>query len=311
MGKKGKGEKADNKRERSDDEVSPKSTQEAKQTKMEERTMEVILAKLEKLDHLEAIQNDIASMKAAQTEFFSSLKSLGKKVDNLEKDVKLIKDSQNSDETMKEVKRIQRKNNTLEQSLVNDRIIIRNLPLSVYENKSLMKSTVCKILTTLDLDINEDAYDAYAIKVNSKMCANIVMRFVSTLLKVRVIKKFRGMRRERGNDCPWLVENIVEIPNDHHLNGKQITIANKLTSANADLIQQARKHVPSHFNFVFDTPEGLIMVKINDKFHKIEAEDDIEQLIGSTTAKRDESNSQQTPATTGKTRSVAKKKVGG
>lgn len=96
------------------------------------------------------------------------------------------------------------------------------------------------------------------------------------MVKNDILKKFRLMKKSNTN--AFLVENICQITTNHHLNGKLINITNKLTPYNNDLIKTARSYVGSHFEFVLDTVDGEIMVRVNQKFHKVQDETDIMQL---------------------------------
>lgn len=298
------------KRDRVEDEISPTTAQESKQRRMganEESQIGEILAKLKKLDAIDAIQADIASIKTAQANFFDSINKVQSKVENLEKEVEILKSSNASESIKDDMRELRKKDAMREQSLANDTVTIRSLPLEIIDNNGMLQTVIQKIFGELKMEIFESQYEAYATKM--KNSAMIVMKFSSGLLKARVVRKFREVKKKSTVEVPFLVEKIVSLPMDHHLNGTTISIVNKLTIHNAQLIQNARQYVKSHFDFVFDTPENAIMVKAEGKFHRIDDEEDLTQLIEKVESQRNSGikvkQKQHAPSSV-KTRSAAK-----
>jgi archaellum component FlaC len=283
------------KRALSEDEHSPTSKQQRKTLKMDitpEQFKEMMDAikqipemRQQLLDDLPTIKEEMSGMRKAQESMATSLESIKERVQILEEEVQALKENpptEQLEEVMSQIEEIQRENQILQQMKVNNVIMLRNFPIEIKSNATMMKTAVEKLLNTLELNISANDYEAHAIKVRNKNLAFIQMKFSSDILKVRVLKKFRDMKKSTANTnepAPFLIEKLVELSIDHELNGKVLSIQNKLTRANFDLLNAARKFAPSHFEFVFDSPEGNIMIRANGHIHQVLSEREVNELV--------------------------------
>lgn len=272
------------KRRLSSDGVSPNLKQESKSVRIEMGEQEIkdmnnrisgMEKKLEKLDMLDKLDEILAW----QHQHTASISNLEKRVDDLEDHVVVLRERHHEAVSREEFDSIKKKNHTLEQALLNDRLIIMNLPLSIANDKNVFDTTVENIMKALNVPINESHFEAFDGKSRDKKTATVTLKFSSSLLKSRAVRNFRNIKKSIADNCPLLVENLITLPPDHFLNGKRIMISNKLTQHNMQLLKHARTKVPSHFSFVYDTPESIIKAKIGDNFYKIETEDDIDRLV--------------------------------
>lgn len=269
------------------DETPTTKTLESKAWQMSEELFMKLMMSVEAVSvKIEAIQTEVTIVKKTQMEIKESLVSLEKKVENLDMSVENVRESPVYEEISENLRKIKTKAYALDQASLNDRLIMRNLPAEITKDKSMMNAVVKKIFASLDVEINDTQFEAFATKAKDEKSANIVMKLSSEMLKSEVVRKFRKVKKE---GVSLLVNKVANISKNHHLNGKQVMIANKLSSYNFQLMQTARKHVPSHFDFVFDTPESSIMVKIGNNFYQIENEEDIECLIENIEKKKAES----------------------
>lgn len=302
------------KRQLENDEISPNSQQENKKMPSDEVHMknlyenqERIIAQLSKLD---GIQRDVNAIKECSKKFEASLAAMDARVTVVEEELKSLKrdEKQIDDELREEMEKLKARNLSLEQSLLNSQIMIRNVPSHVKESKATLKATTERIFAAMEMDVSENDYESFATVGVNKNVATIHLKFASSIMKTRVVRKFREMRKANEGDPPFIVEKLIGLPMDHELNGKMITISNKLSQQNLATLQHARKFTPAKFEFVFDTPEGNLMVRALGKLHRIFSCDDVDSLLESVdkakavTAKK--SKSQSSPK---QTRSTKKK----
>lgn len=202
--------------------------------------------------------NDIEGIKTTQKSFQDELEVLKNQVGALENELNDLK----------------RQNNSIEQALLNDRITIRNVPLHVLENEENIKSCAMKIIQKIDSTIDGSKYEVRGYKAEDNS-ANFQVRFISSVIKVRFMRKFREMRRQTS----LLIDKIIDLPSDHAQSGKILSITNLLTQQNMKLLYDARKFVGKHFDVVFDTPDCILMVKTGGRFQKIETEKDLKRIV--------------------------------
>jgi hypothetical protein len=228
-------------------------------------------------DMIVSVQTDVVHIKASQEAQSEKFETFRKKIEDIETSFETLRESTLCEKIKEDVSEIKKTTLALDQEMKNDRLILRNLPLEICDNKTSMNSAIKQIFSALELDINDTQFEAFSTKASDRKSANIVMKFSSSIQKSAIIQKYRKSKQQRSS---LLVSKIFKLPESHSLNGKLIVVANKLSSSNAQLMQNARKYVPSHFSFVYDTPDSKIMVNIGDKFHKIENNHDIANLIG-------------------------------
>lgn len=267
------------KRAREFDDISPNSQQNLKVQKPTltmEQKIDLLLADNSK------ILLELSAIRSQNDEFQKSLKNLDGRVSNVESEVQKLKlgKPEVTNDLARQIQQLKVKNNELEQSLINNTIIIRNLPHEIGEEKN-MHEAIKNIFNILEIDIDQASYKAFSKKKdrNDKV-ASIEMKFVSSVQKEKVVSKFREMRKNKQLDVPFAVEKIIGLTVNHELNGKTITISNKLTPHSFQLLQHARKHVPATFTYAYDTPDGSIKVKKGSKTFTIRSIDDVEKLIG-------------------------------
>lgn len=287
------------KRGREDDTISPTSEQKEKNQKMSTFTEKDRLALMQMCSEfssvkadiaaIKAIKEDVAEIKETQSKYLASIEAMESQVERLQRDVDMLKES-GVGNTESELLELRRKNHSMEQLLMNERLVIRNLPIEIKEKKEEVPALVERIFTVLNLDVDCDDFEAYATPTPNKKLAKIEVKFSSAMLKARVLRKFRDVKRRSTDDSPFIVEKIVGLPNDHELNGKLLSITNKLTPHNAQLIKSARKLSPSHFDYAYDSPEGVLFVKIGEKSHRIDDESDIQLLKEEVEKNRETSN---------------------
>lgn len=228
-------------------------------------------------DMIVSVQKDVVHIKISQEAESEKFETFKKKIEDIETSFETLRESTLCEKIIEDVTEIKKTTLSLDQEMRNDRLVLRNLPLEVCDNKSSMNSAIHKVFSALQLDINDTQFEAFSTKALDRKSANIVMKLSSSIQKSAIIQKYRQSKQQRSS---LLVSKVFKLPQNHSLNGKLIVVANKLSSSNAQLMQNARKYVPSHFNFVYDTPDSKIMVNIGDKFHKIENNHDIANLIG-------------------------------
>lgn len=279
MGKSGKNKEIPTKKIES--EFSPTVNEKSNQNvcPIEEKDIRKLISSVERLtEKYDAIQVEIASIKLSQNKIFESHATLEGRVESLEKDLQVLRETDESKMIREELEDIKKKNEALYVAQGNDRVVLRNLPLGIHEDQREMKCVIHKVLGALELDIPDSNFEAFSMKAAETQSTNLVVRFSSSMLKTQVVKKFREAKKSKPFES-LRIENFVTLPQNHHLIGKTLMITNKLDHRSTQLILKARKYVSSHFDFVFDSPDGTIFAKIGRNFHKIESEDDIEQLV--------------------------------
>lgn len=107
------------------------------------------------------------------------------------------------------------------------------------------------------------------------------IKIASDSTKIKVLKKFKAMKNDPNLGTSLLVEKHTTLAPNHPLNGIKLSMANKLTAFNVDLINKARNFAPSHFDYVFDSPDGTIKAKIgkDSRPEIIRCEEDIARLV--------------------------------
>lgn len=285
----------------SDEEFSPESTQPQKlQKKMDISSsdwQEVLagIRKIQSIEHnltsvmqnmtalakseeLEPLRNDIAEIKGSQLIIQDKIVSIERRVTDLENEVDSIKNN-DVNGIISEVDEIRTCTQQLSQINLNNFLIIRHFPIEIKNDRKELCATVQKIFAELQFDIHPNEYDATAMKVRNKELAFIQLKFSSQLLKSKVLSKFRQMKKIEGNEPNFVVEKLTGLPADHALNGTLISMHNRLTKHNIQLLQTARTHVPKYFDFVFDDADGRILAKSGNSFINIGSTEDIEDLI--------------------------------
>lgn len=282
----------------SDDEYSPSSLQQQKVQKKMDISPEVlteILAGIRKIngielnlsnvmqqmarsEELEPLRRDIADIKNSQVIIKEKIESIEKRVSDLENDFDGLKNG-DVEGMIEEVDQIRACTQQLSQNHLNNFLIIRHFPLEIKNDRKELLAAVKKIFTILQFDVRENDYDATAMKVHNKDLAFIQLKFSSQLLKGKVLNRFRQMKKLKENEPQFVVEKITGISADHPLNGTIISMHNRLTRNNIELIQAARTHVPNVFDFVFDDAEGRILAKCGNSFKTISSHQEIETLV--------------------------------
>lgn len=275
----------------SDDEFSPESAQPQKVLKKMEisqeewrevlegiRQINSISQLMAKSEELEPLRQDIADIKNSQIAIKEKIESIEKRVSDLEADFDGLKND-DVEAMISDVEDIKSRTEHFAQINLNNILIIRHFPLEIKSDRTELLSTVKKIFASLQIDITENDYDASAMKVRNMDLAFIQLKFSTQLLKSKVLKKFRQMKKLKENEPSFLTEKYTGLSADHALNGKLITMHNRLTKYNIDLLQAARSHVPKHFDFVFDDADGRILAKSGNTFHNIHTTEDIEILV--------------------------------
>lgn len=202
----------------------------------------------------------------------------------LENDVAKLKQCAEKDESLyDDVFELQQHHNFMEQEQHNDKIIIRGLPLHLNSNRDEMKMCARKIIDALDATVAETQYDVYSFKAPKGSLASLQMTFETSMLKMRLLTKYREMKKDKSADCPFLVEKFTQLPIDDSLNGKSISISNKLSAHTLNLLDEARKYVKSgKFKYCYDTPScQIIAMGADDKKYRLSDENDINAALKS------------------------------
>lgn len=284
------------KRKLSDNEISPSLVKESKFIKMpiseedfkkQSSDIASIMRKLDKLDLLDSMKDEISQIKTSQTEMCNSFKVMEHRVETLERDVSEMRESKSVEQLQDEVRRLNDKNNALETKIhrmtaqSNDSVNIRNLPANLCQNDEEAFNVVGKVLTALGMPLDWTQYTVqYKPDTINRLAIRATVKFSTSMLKAKVIKRFRDVKNATNYDGELLVERVFQLPMDHQLNGTHLAMSNVLTQHNLELLKHARKFVDSHFAFVFDTPHGLVKVNLGkDNFKKVETIDDVQRLI--------------------------------
>lgn len=316
----GKGEKSQKhlqnkpetpKRDRSEEEeeLSPSVIQEPKQQKMgvsdkdfrdlSER-VNMILAKLvkvdEKLDTLEEI-------KASQQSLKMSMSAIEKRVDEVEKQCYAIKESDENEKLRAELNELKKKNFKVEQESSCD-VVVRNLPLMVLDDHQQLNSIIDNLFAIIGIQIDAQSIHIAASKANDKKSAIVTLTFDSAQMKSRVLGNFRDKRKNFKQDCPFLVHKFVQLRAEDHLNAKELTMSNKLTPHFARLMSYAREFA-SHFEFIYDTPKGAILMRKNGRFEQVVTTEDVHRVIGDVQRDKKEKKKNEMPRERVPTRSQA------
>lgn len=287
MGKSGKKiencENSAKKRDRiSSEELSPSVIQESKLSRMAGKedlkdlinSVSLISNKMSKLDLLETMDGEIKKIVKSHEELKVSLLGVVSRVDNVEREVKNMKES--GDATVCELKK---KINMLEQAEIGNTLLIKNLPANLYKDTIIRREALKKIFDALGLDEGAIFYNFDASLSNDGKQTVFRLTFLSSLIKNDIVRTYRNVKKNENCNTKLLVENITQLPTDSPLNGTYIMIVNKLTPHYTHLIKHARSFVGSHFDFVCDSPEGNILVRCLGKFVRIHTEDDVKRLI--------------------------------
>lgn len=231
-----------------------------------------------KSEELELLRRDIAEIKTSHELFKEKIESIDKRVSDLENDFDALKNG-DVESMANEVEDIRACTQQLSQSNLNNFLIIRHFPLEIKNDRKELLSTINKIFTALQLDIHDNEFDATAMKVRNKDLAFIQLKFSSQLLKSKVLSKFRQLKKISENEPLFIVEKLTGLTIDHVLNGTTITMHNRLTKHNIEILQAARNHVPKYFDFVFDDAEGRILAKCGNSFNTIHSIENIRTLV--------------------------------
>lgn len=255
------------------DEVSPNSQQKEKEVK----TMALKDAQFEEiLNGLKSIQDDMREIKRENADFKKALLDMDVRVKNVEANVIEIKEKSIRD-MREEIKTLRERIDRADQSQLSTKMVIRSFPREITTDRKHVIEVLGNIFNALEVDVNENDYDAFAYTPNGRSTSNIKIDFCSSKLKKKVLERFKQCRKSK--DPQLLVEKLIGLPHDHELNGRMISMANQLTSHNMKLLEYARKFVPSHFHFAYDAPDGSIMVKNGDKMQKVKSSSDVDDLV--------------------------------
>lgn len=277
------------KRPRDTDDISPESKQKSKEVKAMTSNEEIkqfmkamndnMSAMNAKLNAFDDIREDLSQIKKENADFKKSLREVNQRVQKVEEHIEMLNDNDEklAGDLKREIQALKVQNNTLEQSHMNNAVIIRNLPKDMKDDQDIV-TAVKNIFSALQIDVNEDEFEAYAYDAYNKKTANINVKFSSIKKKKYLVKRYRESKKTESEPL-LLVNKIVGLPIDHELNGKSISISNQLTQYNTKLLQFAREYVPSHFAFAFDTIDGIIKVKVGDSFRKVSSIEEIEHLV--------------------------------
>lgn len=301
------------KRTRDEDSISPESVQKTKERVIDMGSMtdEQFNKIMETLHEINAsqksLEDEVSEIRKENADFKRSMSEIRNRVREVEDKIKTL-DAAN-EESLGEVKlqlsSLEAQNNMLQQIQLNNKVTIHNLPKHVRGESEKVKKVMQNILNDLQLDIQPKDYDAYAIECKNKEMAKINVKFESTRMKKLFMEKLRACKREKSQPH-LLVEKIIEIPEDHPLNGRKITATNHLTVYNFKLLEYARKFVPSHFQFAFDNDDGIIKVKVGQKFIQIASAEDVDKLVSNVEAEKLKKNRKNNiPSTTRVTRNSA------
>jgi hypothetical protein len=282
------------KRNLSEDEISPDSLQQKKTVKMN-LNPEQVQSMLESINLIpemsrqikdfQSIKETVSDIQKTQHVIVAAIDTIKERVQALEEEVSVLKQhppSEVLDDIASQVSEVRKENQYLHQLSLNNVLMMRFFPIEVKTDNVMMENALRKIFATLEIEMNPNEYEAHAIKVRNKNLAHIQVKFSSSLLKTKVLKKFREVKKASTNASepgPFLMERLMSIPSSHDLNGKFLTMQNKLTRANFDLLNAARKYAPSHFEFVYDSPEGIIMARAGGQVHQLFDENDIMELV--------------------------------
>jgi hypothetical protein len=270
------------KRSRDEDLISPESVQKNKEVKMGEMAINndqfnVIMERLKLLDPIQASLDDI---KRENAEFRQSLGNIEERVRKVEEKVEAINevDVEALSELKTRIKSLESQNNHLLQKGLNNNLTLRNLPKEIQGNQEKVSQVIENLFKELQIIVRPDEFEAYGAGARGKNQAVINMTFATSKLKKDIIKKIRKLKNDKA--APHLlVEKLTQLPIDHPLNGKKLTATNHLTAYNLNLLEYARKFVPSHFEYAFDNDDGLIKVKTGQGLKKVTSTDDVDKLV--------------------------------
>lgn len=273
----------------SSDENSPTFVQEKKFAKMSidktefeklMNTVTMMANNMKKLDLLESMNTKIEEIVKSNEEVQKEVKEVKSRVDLLERDVASIAE-RGSDTTLCDMKR---KIFKLEQEQLNSSLIVKNLPKTLCDSQAARNELLLNIFKAIGY--NQAPFFTEETNLSrDKNSTVIVIKFVSSAIKNEVIKTFRSVKKDANRNQQLLVENLTTLPVDHPMNGQYVMMMNKLSSHYTQLITFARKYVGSHFEFVYDSPEGNIVVRCLGNFKKVNTEEDVQMLIQEVTDK--------------------------
>lgn len=280
-----------------EEEISPSVLKDSKKSKMGvsdkdfrelSNKVELVLTQLvdvnEKLKALDQI-------KSTQEELVSHVHTIEKRVEKVEKQYDELRESGINEQLRAEVEEMKKKIHKMDQESSTE-LIVKNLPLTIIDNQPQLHEVINKLFATINYKIDCDRIELNASKSKDQKSAIVSMNFESPRIKTQVLNNFRDVRKRFKDDCLFLVHKFVSLPTDHHLNGQSITVANKLTPHFARLMSSAREY-SSHFDFIYDTPKGSIIMRINGKFEPIVTFEDIHRLLGDKPKDRKEKKKKQ------------------
>jgi hypothetical protein len=272
------------KRQRSsDEEISPSIRQEEKVRKMRvdeqafNELKEMVRGMATKLDKLDALVDDITAMKESQRETYESVKNAESKIVTLESEMEILRD----DNKMlgEKVSLLEKKEFVNGQARLNDTLMIRNLPKEVCKDRALMFNVVEKIFDTIGMNLSGTSYKATAFSTAKMKSATVELKLASSVMKEESIHKFRELKNNKANyNGELLIEKFCQLPAESQLNGKTVMLSSKLHQHYLDLVQDARKYVGTHFDFVLEAPDSRILVR-RDGFHHIDSKEDLKRLV--------------------------------
>jgi hypothetical protein len=165
------------------------------------------------------------------------------------------------------------------QARLNDTLMIRNLPKEVCKDRALMFNVVEKIFDTIGMNLSGTSYKATAFTTAKMKSATVELKLASSVMKEESIHKFRELKNNKANyNGELLIEKFCQLPAESQLNGKTVMLSSKLHQHYLDLVQDARKYVGTHFDFVLEAPDSRILVR-RDGFHHIDSKEDLKRLV--------------------------------
>lgn len=273
------------KRNRSEDEISPsvkpdsklRKTMEVDQAEFHElKAVVMSMSKqLDKLNMLDTMNAEIKEIRLNQDNFRESLHLVDTRVDVLEREVETLRESHAN--ACGTIRFLEKKNHIVEQERLNDIVMLNNLPREICNDQAMLKNVIDKILTALDIDPRTTHCNSKAFP-STKTSTAVVELKLSPSLKSKAMEKFKAIKSDKANDGKLLIEKFVQLPVESQLNGRMLTMSNKLTPHYLNLKKHAQTFVKSHLEFVYETPDSRILV-FAGRFHRIDDDDDLRAII--------------------------------
>lgn len=271
------------------EEISPSVRHKEKERKMivDEKSFNDLLASVQTIaKQLEVMNGEMRKINQSQDELKQSQEELKQsflgvetRVASLEREVTELRAKEvNVEQLCEKIRILEKKSIINDQAKNNDTLMLRNLPKEVCDDKALLKNVLEKFFDTLNINLTASPYKANAFPVSNNRYATVELKLSSETLKMDAIQNFKKIKGDVSNNGQLLVEKFVQLPTDSQLNGKILMISNKLTPHYLELVKHARTYVNTHFEFVYETPDGRILV-FRDGFHRIDTMEDVQLLV--------------------------------